>query len=261
MALLIFFAMRLVVHHDDAAARAAQALVGRGRHHVGVRHRVRVDARGDQPRVVRHVDHENRADVFRHLGEAREVDAQAVRRRAGDDQLGLVLVRQPLHRGVVDLFAGRQAVADHLEPLAAHVQRHAVRQVAAFGQAHSHDRVARLQQPEEHRLVRLRARVRLHVGVGRAEESLAAVDRELLRHVDEFAAAVVALAGVAFGVFVRQLAPLRRHHRGRRVVLRGDEFDVLFLALVLALDDGPQLRVDIGDGGRASLKHGSQIPR
>ena len=37
--------------------------------------------------------------------------------------------------------------------------------------------------------------------------------------------------------------------------------DVLFLALVLALDDGPQLRVDIRDGGRASLKHGSQIPR
>ena len=136
--------------------------------------------------------------------------------------LGLVLVRQALHRVVVDLFLGRQAVAHDVEPLAAHVERHAVGQVAAFGQAHAHDRVARLQQGEEHRLVGLRARVGLHVGVLGAEQLLHAVDRQLLDDVDVLAAAVVALAGVALGVLVGELAcpappsrPARRSSRRR----------------------------------------------
>ena len=94
------------------------------------------------------------------LREAREVDLQAVGRGAGDDELGLVLVGEPLHRVVVDLLGGGEPVADDLEPLAAHVERHAVGQVAAFGEAHAHDRVARLQQAEEHRLVGLRAGIR-----------------------------------------------------------------------------------------------------
>jgi hypothetical protein len=95
MALLIFLAIS-VVHQDDAATRAAQALVRGAGHHVGMRHRVGVDAGGDQAGVVRHVHHEVGAHGLGHLGEALEVDAQAVGRGAGDDQLGLVLVRQAL---------------------------------------------------------------------------------------------------------------------------------------------------------------------
>ncbi len=250
---------RLVVHQDDAAARAAQALVRGAGDHVGVRHRVGVHARRNQPGVVRHVDHEHRADGLGHLGEALEVDAQAVGRGTGDDQLGLVLVRQPLHRVVVDGFMGVQAVADHLEPLAAHVQRHAVRQVAAFGQAHAHDGVAGLQQAEEHRLVGLRAGIRLHVGVRGAEQRLQPVDGQLFDHVDELAATVVALAGVALGVLVGQLRALRGHHGGRGVVLRRDELDVLFLAPVLGFDGGPDLRVDAGHGGLRAVEHGSPL--
>ncbi len=75
-------------------------------------------------------------------------------------------------------------------------------------QREAHDRVARLQQRVVDGRVRLRARVRLHVGVLGAEQRLGAVDRELLDHVDVLAAAVVALARVALGVLVRQHAAL-----------------------------------------------------
>ena len=44
--------------------------------------------------IVGHVDHEVRADVLGYPGEALEVDAQAVGRRTGDDELRFVLVRQ-----------------------------------------------------------------------------------------------------------------------------------------------------------------------
>ena len=67
-------------------------------------------------------------------------------------------------------------------------------------------RVARLQQRVVDGRVGLRARVRLDVRVLGAEQRLRAVDRELLDHVDELAAAVVALARIALGVLVGQHA-------------------------------------------------------
>ena len=69
-----------------------------------------------------------------------------------------------------------------------------------------------------------------------------------LGDVDVLAAAVVALARIAFRVLVGQLAALGFHHGRRRVVFRRDQFDVILLAGVLVLDGGPQFRVDFGDG-------------
>jgi hypothetical protein len=46
--------------------------------------------------------------------------------------LGLA-VGEPLHLVVVDLFLDGETVAHDLEPLAAHVERHAIGEVAAFG--------------------------------------------------------------------------------------------------------------------------------
>ena len=70
-----------------------------------------------------------------------------------------------------------------------------VRQVSAVREVHAEHRVARLQQREVDGHVRLRARVRLHVGVLGAEQLLRSRDRERLGHVHELAAAVVALPG------------------------------------------------------------------
>jgi hypothetical protein len=58
--------------------------------------------------------------------------------------------------------------------------------------------------------------VRLHVRVLGAEELLRAVDRELLDLVDDLAAAVVALAGIALGVLVRRHGADGLEHRRAR---------------------------------------------
>ncbi len=230
-------------HQDEAAARAAQALVrGRG-DDVGMPDRARIDAGCDQSGVMRHVGHQQCARIAGHLRESLPVDPQAVRRRAGDDESRAVLVRLALHRVVVDFLGLVQPVRDDLEPLARHVQRHAVRQVAALGEVHPHDRVAGLQEREEHRLVGLRARVRLHVRAFGAEELLHPIDRELFGDVDVLAAAVIALARIPLGVLVRQLAALRRHDGRARIVLRRDQLDVRFLPVVLQADRVPEFRV------------------
>ena len=101
----------------------------------------------------------------------------------------------------------------------------------------------RLEERAEHRHVRLRAGVRLHVGVVGAEQLLRAIDRELLGDVDEPAAAVVAVTRVPLGVLVVHRRGLRGEHRGARVVLRGDQPQRAPFALELARDRIGDLRV------------------
>ena len=70
-----------------------------------------------------------------------------------------------------------------------------------------------LQQRQEHAPVGLRAGMRLDVGEAAAEQLLGALDRQRLGDVDELAAAVVAPARIALGIFVGQHRALRLEHR------------------------------------------------
>ena len=97
-----------------------------------------------------------------------------------------------------------------------------VREMAAVGEVHRQDAIARLDRGKVDRHVGLRAAVRLHVDVLGAENLLRAIDRQLLDHVDVFTTAVPAFPRVTFGVFVRQAGALRLHHRAAGEVLRGN---------------------------------------
>ena len=61
----------LLLADDDAAARAAQALVRRGGDEVRHRHRIRVHPACDEPGDVRHVHEEQCADGVRDLPQPR----------------------------------------------------------------------------------------------------------------------------------------------------------------------------------------------
>ncbi|MCP1576552.1 hypothetical protein J2S30_004931 [Herbaspirillum rubrisubalbicans] len=101
----------------------------------------------------------------------------------------------------------------------------------------------------------LGAGVGLHVGGFGAEQGLQAVDGQLFGHVHVFAATVVALARIAFGVLVGQLRTLRFHHGRRGVVFRGDQLDVILLAGVFLLDGRPQVGIDFCES-LVLVKHG-----
>ena len=103
-------------------------------------------------------------------------------------------------------------------------------QVAAVRQVHAEHRVAGLQRRHVDGDVRLRAGVRLHVGVLGAEKLLGAVDGELLGAVHEFAAAVIALAGIAFGIFVGEHRAHGFEHGFGDEIFRGDQLEAGGLA-------------------------------
>ena len=66
--------------------------------------------------------------------------------------------------------------------------------------------------------------------------------------IDEFAAAVVTLARITFGVFVGQRGALCFQHARAGVVFRRDQLDMLFLTADFLFNGGPQLAVKTGDG-------------
>ena len=107
-------------------------------------------------------------------------------------------------------------------------------QVTAVAQIHAEDGIARLEESEVHRDIRLRAGVRLDIRMLRAEELHRPVTREVLDLVDILAAAVVSRAGIALSIFICEMAAHGFHHSGRNKVLRCDKLYMVSLALELA---------------------------
>ena len=142
------------------------------------------------------------------------------------------------------------AVGDRLEPAPRHVDRRAVGQMAAGGEVEPHEHVARLHQRHEHALIGLAAGIGLDVGEAAGEQLAGALDRQVLGDVDELAAAVIAPAGIAFGVFVGHHRALRLEHRLGDDVFRGDQLDLVALTAELQLDRAGDLRIGIRRGRR-----------
>jgi hypothetical protein len=247
----------LLLGQDDAAAGSAEGFVRGGGDDVGIRHRVRVQPCGHQAGEVRHVHHEVGAHEVRDAAELGEIELARVGGPAGDDELRAVFQCQRFNLCHVDPEVGfPHVVRDHVVQLAREVDLHAVGEVAAVGQAQSHDGVARVQQGEHGGGVGLGAGVRLHVGEFGAEQGLDAVNGQLLNDVHVFAAAVVALTRVAFGVLVSQDRALGFHHGGGREILRGDHFQRRLLAHQLVVNGLLDLGIDCGKSVVQLLNHG-----
>ena len=97
--------------------------------------------------------------------------------------------------------------------------------MTAVGQVHAEYHVAGLERGHVHRDVSLRAGMGLNVGMLGPEQRLGAVNRELLGFIREFAAAVIALSGVALGVLVGEDRAHGFKDGFRNKVLRGDKLD------------------------------------
>ena len=188
---------------DQPTPRPTQRLVRGGGNEVAVGHRAGVQLSGHQTGDVGDVGHQVGPHLVGNLPQPGEVNQARIGAGPADDHLGTHFPRLAGDGLVVEGFRlPRHAVGVHFEQLAGEVDWAAVCQVAAVGQAHAHDAVARLQHGEVDGHVGLRAGVGLHVGVLGPEQLLGAVDGQLLHDVHVLAAAVVAVTGVALGVFV-----------------------------------------------------------
>ena len=215
-------------------------------------------AGGNEAGDVGHVDEEKGADRLGHRRHPLEIDRSRIRRRTSNDHLWLVLVSEAFDLVVVDaLVFLTHAVADDVVEATREVHRAAMGEVAAHVEAHREDGVAGLEHRRVDREVGRRAGVGLDVCVVGAKELLRAGDRDAFDRVVVDAAAVVALAGIALGVFVGEDRALGLKHGAADEVLRGDKLEALFLALVLELHELVDLGICVFDVAEMVAGHAS----
>jgi hypothetical protein len=131
---------------------------------------------------------------------------------------------------VNSVVVATHSIRHRLEPAAGQIHRRTVRQVPAGSQIKAHEGVAGDHQRHEGGGIGGRAGVRLHVCEFASEKLGNPFDCKGFRDVDILAAAVIAPARQAFGVFVCQNRALRLQHRLADDVLRRDQLDLVALA-------------------------------
>ena len=222
-------------------------------------HRAGVHARRHQTSDVGHIRQQIGTHLIGDGTEGLEINGAGIGGIAAHDQLGLVLQGQLADGVEVELLGvGVHAVVHGLEPLAAHVHRRAMGEVAAVAEVHAQDRVARLQQRQEHREIGLGAAVGLHVGPGGTKQLLGPLNRQFLDGVHVLAAAVVALGRQTLGVLVGEHRALGLHHGPGGEVLGGDQLQVRFLAIQLLVDQGRNGGITAGQRGVDRCTAGSR---
>ena len=209
-----------------------------------------MQASGHQTSDVGHVEHQVGAHFVGDGAQLVGIDEAGIGAGPGQNQPRAHLKRL-LPNGFIikGLGVGVDAVAVKLVGLAADVELGAVAEMAAMVELHGQHAVAGSQQSHVRGLVGGRAGVGLNIGVFSAKELFGAGDGDLLGDVDEFAAAVVAGAGQSLGVFVGEDGAHRRQHGLADVVLRGDQLNMILLALTLLLDGVEDVGVGLTQEG------------
>ena len=85
--------------------------------------------------------------------------------------------------------------------------------------------------------------MRLHIGILCTEKFFDAVDCKLFGLIDYLTAAIITMAGIAFGIFVCEARTHGFHHLVADEILRRDQLDAFFLAFVFTFDDVENLIV------------------
>lgn len=117
--------------------------------------------------------------------------------------------------------------------------------MAAVVKAHTHNGIAGLKQGKINGRVCLRARMRLHIGVTRAEKFARSFDRDIFNDINILAAAVITLAGQTLGILIGEHTAHCRHDLRRNKVFRGDQFNIFPLALQFKLHGVCNFRIGL----------------
>ena len=89
--------------------------------------------------------------------------------------------------------------------------------------------------------------MRLYICIIGIKQLLGTFDGQLLGHIHVFTATVVALARITLGVLVGQHGALCLQYTRTGVILRGNQFNVLFLAPAFGIEGGLQLVIETGN--------------
>ena len=224
----------VLTHHNDAATRTAERLVGGGGYDVGILHRIFEQTSSNEASRVSHIDHQDGTYLVGNLAHTGIVPFAAISRTATDDEFWLVLEGEALHLVVIDatgIFA--HIVGNRLVEQTRAVDSRAVREVTTMGKIEAHEGVARIEHSGKHSLVGLCTRVGLHVCPACTEDLLQTIDGELLDLIDNLTTTIITLAGQTLGILVGKHRTHGLEHLVADDILGGNQFNTLHLTLTL----------------------------
>ena len=199
---------------------------------------------GNEAGGVGHVNPEDGAHFVGDGPHALIVPFAGVGRCTADNELGLAFQGLALHLVVVYAPGFRiEAIRYGMVEDAGSIHGRAVGEVTAHGQVQSHEGVAGPEDGHGHGHIGLGAGVRLDIGIFGVIQGTQAVDGQLLNLVHHLAAAVIAFAGVALGVFVGADGAHGGEHFVRYIILGSNEFQAGALPLLFLLDQIKKLSV------------------
>ena len=246
----------LLFGQNEAGAGPTKSFVRGGSYDVGVFAGIGMQAGGDQSGEVSHVDHQQRAHRIGDLAEHLEVALAAVSAAAGNDHFRLVLVGETGHVLEIDAFVFlAHLVGDDVVSLAGEIELMAMREVSSMREIEAHDGVAWLEHGGVCGLISLGTGMRLYVDVLGVEELFGAIAGEIFDFVGVFAAAVIALAGIAFGVFVGEYAAGSFEDGFGDEVLAGDQLDLAVLPLRFLKNEVIDGGIGFGERTRDGIVH------
>ena len=251
---------QLFLAQNHATTRAAQRFVRGSSDNVGIGNGVHVQSCCNQTGDVRHINHQVSANILGDFGKFVKPNLTRIRRSAGDNHFGLVLLGQLPNLIIINgLGLFTEAVGHDIVIAARNINRTAVRQMSAVGQIHAHDRIARLDQRKINCIVSRSTAMRLNIGMVGAKQFACALAGDILDHVNTLAPAVVTLAGIALGIFIGQTGPHRQHNSRADKVLRSNQLDITALPIVFIHHRAADLRVHLRDKFHVFFNH-KQMP-
>ncbi len=225
----IKFLCCFLITENQTAAGSPQGLVRGGRHHVRVRNGAWVQPCRHKSGNMRHIHHQNRADLISHLAELLKINRARISRRARNNHLRLIGKRKLPHLIIIQKTVVIDTIRNNVKIFARHINRTSVRQVPAVVQIHTHNGIPRLTDCKLYRHICLCAGMRLYIGIVTAKKLLCPIYRQILYYVHALAAAVIPLSRISFRILIRQGASHRRHNRLAHPVLGSNQLNVAVL--------------------------------
>ena len=239
----------LFLAEDEAGTGSTETLMRGCRDKVGDRNGILMDTTCNEACDVRHINEEVGSDGVGNLTESHKVDLARVGGSAGREHLRANFLGL-LGKGIIvdTAIVLRDAVVGDLVELAGEVGLVSVGEVTTMRQIHGEDFIAGLEDAEVDGHVGLATAVGLNVGMLGSEKLLGTFDRESLDDIDMLTPAIPAASWITLGVLVGEAGALGLHDGLAGEVLRGDELDVLELAMMFGRDGGRDLRIGLREG-------------
>ena len=188
----------------------------------------------NKTRDMCHIYHKVCTDTLCDLRKSLEVDLSGVSACTGNNEFRLLFLCESLYLIVVEHSClVIEAVRNEIKVFTGNIDGRTVREVSAVSEAHTENCIAGLKKCKIHCCICLCAGMGLNICEIRAEELLCTLDSYSLDYIDIFAAAIVTLSRISFGVFVGQHASHSSHNCGRNDVFARNKFEIALLTLEL----------------------------